>query len=53
MYNEDGNITFMPQSDVALEQFFSQKANGNIQVDNNDTVLIGEEFETEKFKCGC
>ena len=33
MYNDDGSITFMPQSDIALEQFFSQKDSGNIQVD--------------------
>lgn len=40
MYNEDGSITFMPQSDVAFEQFFAQKTNGNIQVNDQDTVLI-------------
>lgn len=49
MYNEDGNITFMPQSDVALEQFFSQKGNGNIQVDNNDTVLIEKNLKLKNL----
>lgn len=44
MYNEDGSITFMPQSNVALEQFFNQNK-GNIQVDNHDTVLVEENLE--------
>lgn len=45
MYNEDGSITFMPQSDVALEQFFAQKASGNIQADDQDTILITENLK--------
>lgn len=44
MYNKDGSITFMPQSNVALEQFFNQNK-GNIQVDNHDTVLVEENLE--------
>lgn len=44
-YNEDGTITFMPQSDVALEQFFLQKDSGNIQVNTNDTVLIEKDLK--------
>lgn len=48
MYNKDGNITFMPQSNVALEQFFNQN-NGNIQVGNHDTVLVEENLESSNI----
>lgn len=50
MYNEDGTITFMPQSDVALGQFFLQKDNGNIQVDNMDTVLIDKNLKLSSIE---
>lgn len=43
MYNEDGSITYTPQSDVALEQFLTQTA-GNKQVTNNDVVLIEKDL---------
>ena len=48
MYNKDGSITFMPQSNVALEQFFNQN-NGNIQVGNHDTVLVEENLESSNI----
>ncbi|MDO4664514.1 MAG: hypothetical protein Q4A59_06485, partial [Erysipelotrichaceae bacterium] len=48
MYNQDGTITFKPQSDVALDQFFNQNK-GNIQVRNNDTVLIEKDLEVDKI----
>ena len=46
MYNQDGTITFKPQSDVALDQFFNQNK-GNIQVGNNDTVLIENDLKVD------
>ena len=46
MYNQDGTITFKPQSDVALDQFFNQNK-GNIQVGNNDTVLIEKDLKID------
>lgn len=48
MYNKDGSITFMPQSNVALEQFFNQNS-GNIQVGNHDTVLVEENLESSNI----
>ena len=52
MYNEDGSITFMPQSDVAFEQFFAQKTNGNIQVNDQDTVLIEKNLKINDIEIG-
>ena len=42
-YNKDGSITYMPQSDVALEQFLNQNK-GNKQVTNQDLVLIQKDL---------
>lgn len=46
MYNQDGTITFKPQSDVALDQFLNQNK-GNIQVGNHDTVLIEKDLKID------
>ena len=49
MYNEDETITFMPQSSVALAQFFGQAGSGNIQVDDQDTVLIDKDLTLDQI----
>lgn len=49
MYNEDGTITYVPQSDVALEQFIRQNKN-NKQVTNQDTVLIEKELNLDNLE---
>lgn len=51
MYNEDGNITYTPQSNVALEQFLNQN-NGNKQVTNNDIVLIEKDLSLGNIEVG-
>ena len=49
MYNEDETITFIPQSSVALAQFFGQAGSGNIQVDDQDTVLIDKDLTLDQI----
>ena len=49
MYNEDETITFMPQSSVALAHFFGQAGSGNIQVDDQDTVLIDKDLTLDQI----
>ncbi len=47
-YNEDKTITFMPQSDIALDQFFNQNK-GNFQVRNSDKVLIEKDLKIDNL----
>lgn len=47
-YNEDKTITFMPQSDIALDQFFNQNK-GNFQVGDNDKVLIEKDLKIDNL----
>ena len=49
MYNEDGSVTYLPQSDVALEQFLVQGA-GNKQVKDGDTVLIEKDLKLPEME---
>lgn len=44
MYKEDGTVAFLPQSDVALEQFFMQNK-GNIEVRNGDTIQVNNDLK--------